>query len=180
MAIISAYMGGNPMSKAGEKEFEPIDERVPEALLKRLVLDAAGQKYGTQYGRMRMRGQLNDPQFQACKWFDELYARYLSALERPRGIRTSTGEQIAKGHPPDPFSPIGLKIAADEHVLVKRYEGARMAGMSCGVAQFKLFWFVVIEDGMSTGYACPVAVKAVADAIEAYRARDSKRKGKRR
>lgn len=168
------------MSKAGEKEFEPIDERVPEALLKRLVLDAAGPRYGTQYGRMKLRGQLTDPQFLACKWFDELYERYLVALDRPRGIKTSTGEQVSKGHPPDPFSPIGLKIAAEEHVLVKRYEGARMAGMSCGRDQFKLFWYVVIEEGIPTGYACPLAVARVADAIEAYRSRDSKRKGKRR
>jgi hypothetical protein len=144
------------------------------------VLDAAGQKYGTQYGRMRLRGQLTDPQFQACKWFDELYGRYLAALDRPRGIKTSTGEQVSKGHPPDPFSPIGLKIAADEHLLVKRYEAARLAGMSCGLVQFKLFWFVVIEEGVPTGYAGPLAVARVADAIEAYRSRDSKRNGKKR
>jgi hypothetical protein len=168
------------LTKSKDREFEAIDERVPESLLRRLVLDAAGQKYGTQYGRMRLRGQLTDPQFQACKWFDELYGRYLAALDRPRGIKTSTGEQVSKGHPPDPFSPIGLKIAADEHLLVRRYEAARMAGMYCGLVQFKLFWFVVIEEGTPTGYACPLAVARVADAIESYRSRDSKRKGKRR
>lgn len=168
------------MSKAGQSEFEPIDARVPESLLRRLVLDAAGQKYGTQYGRMRLRGQLTDPQFQACKWFDELYRRYLAALAAPGGIRTSTGERISKSHPPDPFSRIGKKLAAKEHVLVKRYEGARLAGLSLGVVQFKLFWFVVIDDGVPTGYAGPLAVARVADAIEDYRSRDSKRKGKRR
>lgn len=158
-------------------EFEPIDSRVPESLMRRLVLDAAGQRYGTKYGAMRLRGQINDAQFSACKWFDELHARYLAALE-VKGIKTSTGERYSKGHPPDPFSPVGWDIADAENILVRRYDAARLAGLGCGRVAFKLFWFVVIEEGMPTGYACVKAVGDVSAAIEDFRTRDSKRKRK--
>lgn len=168
------------MAKVSQSEFEPIESRVPESLMRRLILDAATSKYGTQAGKMRLRKQLTDAQFSACKWFDELNARYQVALCSPGGIKTSTGERVSKGNPPDPFSPLGWDIAEDEHLLVRRFDAARKAAMEGGLTQFKLFWFVVIEDGIPTGYACPLAVAKVADLIEAYRSRDSKRKGKRR
>jgi hypothetical protein len=55
-----------------------------------------------------------------------------------------------------------------------------MAALACGLTKFRVFWFVVIDEGEAVGYASSKAVADVADAIDAYRSRDSKRKGKRR
>ena len=86
-----------------DKEYLSVTKRPPESLLKRILLEGAAQEYGTPHGQMLLRGQLNKRQYAACKWFDKLYDRYLAAINQSRGIRSSTGERIDKGHAPDPF-----------------------------------------------------------------------------
>lgn len=142
-------------------------DRAPESLIKR-VQEFSGGENGTPHGLMMLRGEITKSQYSACRWFDELYSRYLSALDLPRGIRTSTGERTDMGHAPDPFSPIGWKIVVKEQGWVNKFDSARMAGMECGEAKFREFWRVVIDNQPASN---KLAVKEVAGTIEKHRTR---------
>lgn len=150
-----------------DDEYLSIEKRPPETLIRRILTHAAGE-YGTPHGQMMLRGEMTKAQYGACKWFDELYTRYLSALDIPRSMRTSTGERIEMGHAPDPFSPVGWDIVVREQAWVKKFDSVRMAGMACGLAKFREFWRAVIENEPVNSKA---AVKDVADSIERHRTR---------
>ena len=112
------------------EEYLPIDKAAPEALLKRM-LDFAGKEYGTPQGLMLKRGQLSKKQYAACCWFEKVYERYLAAIGRSRGIRTSTGERYDRGHDPDGGSVAGIEMAASEASAVKEYRSARFGCPVC-------------------------------------------------
>jgi len=169
----------NQRVKSEAKEYLPLEDRPPESLLKRMLLTHASGEYGTPHGRMLLRGELNSGQYAACKWFDDLYGRYLAAIDRPRGIRTSSGERIEPGHAPDPFSPVGWDAAIVEQITVKQFDSARMAAMACGLYKFRSFWFVVIEDTDPVGYADKRAVAEVAMAVDKHRTRSWKSRRKK-
>ena len=154
-----------------EGEFTAITKRAPEALLKRLVLDAAGSLYATPFARMRLRGDLTEGQYSAGNWFAELEKSYREALCSPKGIQTSTGERHSKSNPLDPFSPVGWDIAVVERKVIRKFDDARRAGMACGRDKFKLFWFVVIDGAAPVGYTAAIAVKDVCTALEKHRTR---------
>lgn len=154
-----------------EGEFTPITKRAPEALLKRLVLDAAGAIHATPFARMRLRGDLTESQYSAGNWFAELEKSYREALCSPKGIQTSTGERHSKSNPLDPFSPVGWDIAVAERKAIRKFDDARRAGMECGRDKFKLFWFIAIEGGAPVGYTASTAVREVCSALDKHRTR---------
>ena len=154
-----------------EGEFTAITKRAPESLLRRLVLDAAGALYATPFARMRLRGDLTEGQYSAGNWFADLEKSYREALCSPKGIQTSTGERHSKSNPLDPFSPVGLDIAAAERKVIRKFEEARRAGMECGRDKFKLFWFVALDGAAPVGHAAKTAVKDVCAALERHRTR---------
>jgi hypothetical protein len=164
------------MSEDGYLE---VKDRMPESLIKRMM-DFAGPEYGTPCGLMMVRGEITKSQYAACKWFEDLYRGYLKAIDGPKGIRTSTGQRIDPGHAPDPFSPVGWEIAADERNTVKAFDSARMAGMARGEGRFRCFWSVVIRDETPLNYDQKMATAIVADAIDKHRSRGwkSRRKSK--
>lgn len=159
------------------KQYLSISSRAPEALLKRVLLDAAGREHGTPHGLMYIRGQLNQRQFDACHWFDGLYERYLAAIGKPRGIRSSTGERRDSGHDPDPSSEAGIEVSAKEAQAVSRYNAARVVAMGLGAGDFKSFWRVVI-DGDSPDSIERLSVLRVASVLEKYRSRGWKSRRK--
>lgn len=163
-----------------DQEYLSIEKRPPETLIRRLLTHAAGE-YGTPHGQMMLRGELTKSQYAACKWFDELYRGYLRAIDGPKGIRTSTGQRIDPGHAPDPFSPIGWDIAADEKNTVRAFDSARMAGRVVGESSFRIFWSVVIRDWSPESLYQRNCVKRVSDALDKHRSRGwkSRRKDKR-
>lgn len=162
-----------------DNQYLSIEKRPPETLIRRLLTHAAGE-YGTPHGQMMLRGELTKSQYAACKWFDELYRGYLRAIDGPKGIRTSTGQRIDPGHAPDPFSPIGWDIAADEKNTVRAFDSARIAALSSGHIKFRMFWYVVVDgvgewlDLKSKGY-----IKDVADALDKHRSRGWKSRRKK-
>lgn len=163
-----------------DKRYHQVKERVPESMIKRLM-DMAGAEYGSPHGLMMARGELTKSQFAACNWFYELYRSYLKAIDGPKGIRTSTGQRIDPGHAPDPFSPIGWEIAADERNTVRAFDSARLAAMACGEDRVRVFWNVVIKEIDPRGHYEKTFVKDVADALDKHRSRGwkSRRKDKR-
>lgn len=161
-------------------EYLSIEKRPPETLIRRLLTHAAGE-YGTPHGQMMLRGELTKSQYAACKWFDELYRAYLKAIDGPKGIRTSTGQRIDPGHAPDPFSPVGWDIAADEKNIVRAFDSARIAGLSRGEGRFRAFWLVVIDGESPIGHHQKSAVAIVADALDKHRGLSSRhRRGRRK
>lgn len=160
-----------------DKRYWQIKERMPEAMIKR-VMDFAGSVYGTPYGLMMARGDITKAQYAACKWFDELYEKYLAAIDQKRGIRSSTGERTDAGHSPDPFSPVGWKIAKDENAVVRQFDSARLVGMGRGLEAFKVFWAIVIEGGSLGGYKSQQCIKTIADDLDKYRTRSWKSRRK--
>jgi hypothetical protein len=161
-----------------DKQYLPVKDRTPESMIKRMM-DFAGPEHGTPYGLMMLRGELTKSQYSACNWFDELYRSYLRAIDGPRGIRTSTGQRIDAGHAPDPFSPIGWDIAADERNTVRAFDSARLAGMACGQGRFMVFWSVVINEDSAVTYDQKRAAAIVADALDKHRTRSWKSRRKK-
>lgn len=161
-----------------DHEYLSIEKRPPETLIRRLLTHAAGE-YGTPHGQMMLRGELTKSQYAACKWFDELYRGYLRAIDGPKGIRTSTGQRIDSGHAPDPFSPIGWDIAADERNTVRLFESARMAALVGGERKFRAFWHLVIDGGEFSSIVDRHLVKYVADALDKHRSRGWKSRRKK-
>jgi hypothetical protein len=160
-----------------DDEYLSIEKRPPETILKRIILDAAGREHGTPCGRMRLRGQLNERQFDACYWFDGLYERYLAAIGKARGIRTSTGERRDSGYDPDPSSEAGMEVSAKEAQAVAKYNAARVVAMGAGAADFKHFWKAVI-DGEEPDSIERISVTKVASVLEKYRSRGWKSRRK--
>lgn len=167
-----------PAELASADDYLSITKRAPEALLKRLALDAAGQLHATPFARMRLRNEITEAQYAVGNWFAQLEHEYRRAIGSPGGIRTSTGERITKSHPPDPFSATGWNIAASERSAVRKFESARMAGMESGRVRFKHFWFVVVDGGMPVGYVATKAVQEVCSALDKHRSRNWKSGGK--
>lgn len=153
-----------------DSNYLPPSKRLPETLIRR-ALECSGREHGTPHGLMLLRGELTKTQYAACNWFEGLYEKYLTAIDRKRGIRSSTGERVDRGHAPDPFSPVGWEIAADEHAVVKRFDSARMAGMTCGEGRFKVFWCVVIEGDQPLSRDQKGAVGIVSNALDKHRSR---------
>ena len=165
--------------KSQEDEYLSITKRPPEAVLKRLILDAAGKEHGTPHGLMLLRGQLNKRQYAACNWFEALYEKYLAAIGRARGLRTSTGERYDRGHDPDGDSVAGIEMAAHEASSVAEYNSARLVALGVGRDEFRQFWSIIIEDSLATSRGKD-AVAKVASALERHRSRGwkSRRSGK--
>lgn len=159
------------MSDRNDEERLSFKGGASEALLRRILLAGAAAEFGTPYGQMRMRGELTASQYAACRWFDGLYERYLAAIGRSRGMRTSTGERVEASHPLDPFSPIGWDRAIIESQDVKKFDYARMAAMACGQDRFRSFWAAVIDGLEVMGHQDKKAVSDVASALERHRSR---------
>lgn len=157
-----------------------VKDRMPESMIKRMM-DFARPEYGTPIGFMLVRGEMTRGQYSACLWFEDLYRGYRKAIDGPKGIRTSTGQRIDPGHAPDPFSPVGWDIAADEKNTVRAFDSARIAGLARGEGRFRAFWLVVIDGESPIGHHQKSAVAIVADALDKHRGLSSRhRRGRRK
>lgn len=166
-----------------DDEFQEIAKAAPESVVKRLaamVRDAAASgEYGYQYGFMKIRGELNEAQFAACKWFDELHNRYLAAIEA-RTLMSPSAEPLGRAEPSDPIvSERGKALSKREAATVAEFESARLAGLACGGERWDDFMWTVIDDMPPTGLAKRSVVK-VADALVIHRRLGSRhRRGRR-
>jgi hypothetical protein len=153
-----------------------IDKQAPESLIKRtraMMRDAASEK-GAELGFMVIRGQITEDEYAACRWFDELHARYLRAIDA-KEIKSASLSPGDKAEPPDVFSEVGQKRARGERQTVAEHDSAVLAGRACGSEHWRLFIRAVVLGEPPTS-ASAWALKIVARALDKHRRLSSKRR----
>ena len=158
-----------------EPEYLGVDKAAPETAIRRLRLMIANlcadPSLGSPLAIMLARGQIGRPQVEAV---DKLL-RQRRAYERAmgvKGLKSSTGEPVAKSEPPDPTSEAGMRITARDVRAVADYERAFGIVRNCGRADRELFVEFALnwpegQEGQTPGHAI-AAIRRVSQALHEY------------